>query len=52
MVARLQRTTVFLLWAVTLLWFGTQAFEGQWLSAVIGALLLLNLQQLDRKSVV
>jgi triacylglycerol lipase len=46
MVARLQRTTVFLLWAVALLWFGTQAYDGQWLSATIGALLLLNLQQL------
>jgi triacylglycerol lipase len=46
MVARLQRTTVLLLWAVTLLWFGTQAYEGHWLGATIGALLLLNLQQL------
>ncbi len=46
MVARLQRTTVFLLWAVALLWFGTQAYEGHWFSATIGALLLLNLQQL------
>jgi triacylglycerol lipase len=46
MVARLQRTTVFLLWTVSLLWFGTRAYEGQWLTAVIGALLLLNLQQL------
>ena len=46
MVARLQRTTVFLLWAVTLLWFGTQAYEGHWFAATIGALLLLNLQQL------
>ena len=46
MVARLQRTTVFLLWSVSLLWFGTRAFEGQWLAAVMGALLLMNLQQL------
>ena len=46
MVARLQRTTVFLLWTVALLWFGTRAFEGQWLAAAVGALLLLNLQQL------
>jgi triacylglycerol lipase len=46
MVARLQRTTAFLLWTVTLLWFGTQAYEGHWLSAVLGALLLFNLQQL------
>ena len=35
MVARLQRTTVFLLWAVTLLWFGTQAYEGRWFAATI-----------------
>jgi triacylglycerol lipase len=46
MVARLQRTTVFLLWTVALLWFGTRIVEGQWLIAIIGALLLLNLQQL------
>ncbi len=46
MVARMQRTTVFLLWAVALLWFGTQAWDGHWASAVVGALLLLNLQQL------
>jgi triacylglycerol lipase len=46
MVARLQRTTVFLLWTVALLWFGTRAFAGQWLAAAVGALLLLNLQQL------
>lgn len=46
MVARLQRTTILLLWTVSLLWFGTQAFKGQWLTAVLGALLLLNLQQL------
>lgn len=46
MVARLQRTTVFLLWTVSLLWFGTQAIEGRWIAAIIGALLLLNLQQL------
>ena len=46
MVARMQRTTVFLLWAVALLWFGTQAWDGHWLSAAVGALLLLNLQQL------
>jgi pimeloyl-ACP methyl ester carboxylesterase len=46
MVARLQRTTVFLLWTVALLWFGSRAWEGQWLSAAVGALLLLNLQQI------
>ncbi len=46
MVARLQRTTVLLLWTVTLLWFGTQAAKGHWLSATIGALLLFNLQPL------
>jgi triacylglycerol lipase len=46
MVARLQRTTFFLLWTVALLWFGTRAFDGEWLLAIIGALLLLNLQQL------
>jgi pimeloyl-ACP methyl ester carboxylesterase len=46
MVARMQRTTLLLLWAVSLLWFGTRAWEGQWLSAIAGALLLLNLQQL------
>lgn len=46
MVARLQRTTVLLLWAVALLWFGAQAFEGRWLGATIGALLLLNMQPL------
>ena len=46
MIARLQRTTVFLLWTVSLLWFGTRAYEGQWLTAAFGALLLLNLQQL------
>jgi triacylglycerol lipase len=46
MVARMQRTTVILLWMVSLLWFGTQAWEGHWLSAIVGALLLLNLQQL------
>ena len=45
MVARLQRTTALLLWSVTLLWFGTQAYEGHWLSATLGALLLFNLQQ-------
>jgi pimeloyl-ACP methyl ester carboxylesterase len=46
MVARLQRTTVALLWAAALLWFGTRAYDGHWASACIGALLLLNLQQL------
>jgi triacylglycerol lipase len=46
MVARLQRTTAFLLWTVCLLWFGTQAYEGRWWSAIIGALLMFNLQQL------
>ena len=45
MVARLQRTTALLLWSVTLLWFCTQAYEGHWLSATLGALLLFNLQQ-------
>lgn len=46
MVARMQRTTVFLLWGVSLLWVGTRAWEGQWLAAIVGALLLLNLQQI------
>lgn len=46
MVARMQRTTVFLLWAVSLLWFATRAWQGQWLAGIVGALLLLNLQQL------
>jgi triacylglycerol lipase len=46
MVARLQRTTVFLLWTVALLWLGTRAWDGQWLVGIVGALLLLNLQQL------
>lgn len=44
MVARLQRTTVWLLWAVALLWFTTRAADGQWIAAALGALLLLNLQ--------
>ena len=46
MVARLQRTTVLLLWTVCLLWFGTQVYEGHWVSGSLGALLLFNLQQL------
>ena len=46
MVARLQRTTVLLIWTVSLLWFGTRIFEGHWVAAAVGALLLLNLQQL------
>jgi triacylglycerol lipase len=45
-VARMQRTTALLLWAVALLWFATRAWEGQWLWAAVGALLLLNLQQI------
>lgn len=46
MIARLQRTTVLLLLAVAALWFVTRAWDGQWLVAAIGALLLLNLQPL------
>lgn len=46
MIARLQRTTVYLLVFVAALWFGTRAWDGQWLVAVVGALLLLNLQPL------
>jgi triacylglycerol lipase len=42
--ARLQRVTVALLLAVSLLWFVTRAWEGQWLTAFAGAFLLLNLQ--------
>jgi triacylglycerol lipase len=45
-VARMQRTTVVLLWAVALLWFVTRAWDGQWLWAAVGAVLLLNLQQI------
>jgi triacylglycerol lipase len=45
-VARMQRTTVVLLWAVALLWFATRAWDGQWLWAAVGAVLLLNLQQI------
>lgn len=44
MIARLQRITVFLLLAVAALWLGWQASQGQWLAAVVGAVLLLNLQ--------
>ena len=36
MVARLQRTTVMLLFAVSLLWFVTRVWEGEWLSAIVG----------------
>jgi triacylglycerol lipase len=43
-VARLQRVTVGLLLAVSLLWFATRAWDGQWLAAALGAFLLLNLQ--------
>lgn len=46
MIARLQRTTVLLLLAVSLLWFATQAWEGEWVSAVVGASLLFNMQPL------
>jgi triacylglycerol lipase len=45
-IARLQRTTVLLLLAVSLLWLVTRAWQGQWLSGAVGALLLLNLQPL------
>ena len=46
MIARLQRTTVLLLVFVAALWFATRAWDGQWLAAIVGALLLLNLQPL------
>lgn len=46
MIAKLQRTTVMLLLAVALLWFGTRAWQGDWLLALVGALLLLNIQPL------
>lgn len=46
MIARLQRTTVLLLLAVAALWFATRAWDGQWLAAIVGAVLLLNLQPL------
>jgi pimeloyl-ACP methyl ester carboxylesterase len=46
MVARMQRTTVLLLFAVSLLWFATRAWSGEWLAATVGALLLINLQPL------
>jgi len=46
MIARLQRTTVMLLLAVSLLWFVTRAWDGEWTSAVVGALLLFNMQPL------
>lgn len=46
MIARLQRTTVFLLVLVAALWFATRAWDGQWFAAVVGSLLLLNLQPL------
>ncbi len=46
MIARAQRLTVALLLAVSLLWFGTRAADGEWLAAFVGALLLLNLQPL------
>lgn len=46
MIARLQRTTVFLLLFTAALWFASRAWQGQWLAASIGALLLLNLQPL------
>jgi predicted alpha/beta hydrolase family esterase len=45
-IARLQRTTVFLLVAVSLLWLVTRAWDGQWLSAIVGAFLLMNIQPL------
>jgi triacylglycerol lipase len=45
-IARLQRTTVFLLLFTAALWFVSRAWQGQWLAASIGALLLLNLQPL------
>ena len=39
MVARMQRTTVWLLLFVSLLWLATRAFEGAWVSGVMGAVL-------------
>jgi pimeloyl-ACP methyl ester carboxylesterase len=44
MVARLQRTTALMLWAVALAWLALRAGQGQWVSGLIGALLLLNIQ--------
>lgn len=46
MIARLQRTTVFLLVFTAALWFASRAWQGQWVAASVGALLLLNLQPL------
>lgn len=46
MIARLQRTTVMLLFAVSLLWFVTRVWEGEWLSAIVGVFLLMNIQAL------
>jgi triacylglycerol lipase len=46
MIARAQRLTVLLLLAVSLLWFVSRAWNGQWLAAVLGVFLLLNLQAL------
>jgi triacylglycerol lipase len=45
-IARLQRTTVFLLLFTAALWFVSRAWDGQWLAAGVGAFLLLNLQPL------
>jgi pimeloyl-ACP methyl ester carboxylesterase len=45
-IARLQRTTVLLLLAVSLLWFGTRAWDGEWISGAVGAVLLFNMQAL------
>jgi pimeloyl-ACP methyl ester carboxylesterase len=45
MVARLQRITLAFLWAAALLWFAKFASDGRWTSACIGAMVLLNLQQ-------
>jgi triacylglycerol lipase len=45
-IARLQRTTVMLLLAVSLLWFVTRAWDGEWLSAIAGVFLLMNIQAL------
>jgi triacylglycerol lipase len=43
-IARLQRTTVMLLLAVSLLWFITRAWDGEWIAASVGAVLLFNMQ--------
>jgi triacylglycerol lipase len=45
-IARAQRLTVLMLLAVSALWFGTRAWDGQWVSAIVGVFLLMNLQAL------